>query len=291
MPHRFLLNRLSITLLAVFFLAPLSGRSEPAPDLEVWTWNIRYGSANDGPDHWNERRESVLNLLRESDAQLILLQEAEAFQVDQVNRALPGHAVVSRGRTDGRLAGEHVPILFCSERFSLVAAGTFWHSDTPDQPGSRSWGNEIPRICTWVRLQSNDGAPPLAVFNLHLDHRSQESRMESIKQVLTLAEKEVAAGHRVIIGGDLNAADSNPLHRELEDHAVPWTNAHRSLNPDDATGTFNGFNPERVDGQPIDFIYIGPGLKALESEILLDRTPSGRWPSDHFPVRAKIKID
>jgi len=287
----FVLNPFSLILLAGVFMCPLGCRAEPPPNLEVWTWNIRYGSANDGPDHWNQRRESVLKLLKESEAQLILLQEAEAPQIDEINRALPGRATVTRGRDDGLLAGEHVPILYCTDRFTLLAAGTFWHSDTPDVPGSRSWGNDIPRICTWVRLQSNDGAPPLAVFNLHLDHRSQESRMQSIRQVLTQAAEEVKAGHKVIIGGDLNAGEGNPLHQLLADHPVPWTNAHRSLNPDDTTGTFNGFDPERIEGNPIDFIYCGPGLTVFESEILLDRTPSGRWPSDHFPVRAIIGID
>lgn len=282
---------LTLWLLAAVFLYPQASAAESSDDLEVWTYNIRYGSANDGPDHWDERRDSVLNLLIESKAQLILLQEAEALQIAEINRALPGHATVTRGRADGLHGGEHVPILYCTERFTLLAADTFWHSDTPDAPGSRSWGNNIPRICTWVRLLASDGSPPLTVFNLHLDHQSQESRMESIAQVLTLAEKEVEAGHRVIIGGDFNANERNPLHQLLADHPVAWTNAHRELNPDDTTGTFNGFDPERIEGTPIDFIFHSPGLTALESEIRLDRTPSGRWPSDHFPVRAKLKIE
>ncbi|MCZ6776458.1 MAG: endonuclease, partial [Ignavibacteria bacterium] len=56
------------------------------------------------------------------------------------------------GRDDGKTVGEYSAILYLSDRFCADEEGTFWFSETPEIPGSRNWGNSIPRICTWMRL-------------------------------------------------------------------------------------------------------------------------------------------
>jgi len=260
-------------------------------DLHAVTYNIRYGSAKDGPDAWHIRRPHVITLLNELDPDLILLQEVEAAQLDQLAEALDTHSAIGVGRDDGKRRGEHVPIFFRTARFTLLDSGTFWLSDTPETPGSSSWGNEIPRVCTWARLEDARSGDTLSVFNVHFDHRSQPSRERSIQAVLGRAHAEIEAGHHVVIGGDFNAAPENPVHRSLVDHPIPWTDAHSSLHPENTTSTFNSFDPGRTEGAVIDFIYTSPGLSAFEAEIVLTRTPEGRWPSDHFPVRARLKID
>ena len=68
--------------------------------------------------------------------------------------------------------------LFKKGRFRVADAGTFWFSDTPEVPASKSWGNNITRICTWARLIDRDGRG-FYHFNLHLDHESQPSRDRS----------------------------------------------------------------------------------------------------------------
>ena len=58
------------------------------------------------------------------------------------------------GRDDGKRQGEYAGIYYRRDRFErdVTEEGTFWLSDTPEVPGSKSWGNSYPRVVTWIRL-------------------------------------------------------------------------------------------------------------------------------------------
>lgn len=61
------------------------------------------------------------------------------------------------------------------------------------------------------------------------------------------------------------------------------------LHPDEtAVGTFHAFKGNK-DGDKIDFVFVEPETRVLEAAILHDNE-SGRYPSDHFPVMAKILL-
>ena len=162
------------------------------------SFNIRYGTAKDGENHWTERREMLLDVIREQDADIVGLQEALASQIDEIVAAVPIYAVVGVGRDDAARAGEFSAILFRKDRLRVAEAGTFWFSDTPSVPGSKSWGNNITRISTWARFVDRDGRG-FYHFNLHLDHESQPSRERStvlLKQRIDGARGGEGAGRR-----------------------------------------------------------------------------------------------
>ena len=127
---------------------PAGAQAVPRDPLQVMTFNIRYGTAKDGDNQWSARREMLFEVIRERDADLVGLQEALAFQIDEIEAAVPGYAVVGVGRDDAGRAGEFSAILLKKGRFRVADAGTFWFSDTPEVPASKSWGNSITRICT-----------------------------------------------------------------------------------------------------------------------------------------------
>ena len=104
------------------------------------SFNIRYGTAKDGENHWTARREMLFDVIREQDADIVGLQEALASQIDEIVAAVPIYAVVGVGRDDAARAGEFSAILFRKDRLRVAEAGTFWFSDTPSVPGSKSWG-------------------------------------------------------------------------------------------------------------------------------------------------------
>jgi len=60
--------------------------------------------------------------------------------------------MIGAGRDDGKTKGEYSAILYRRERFEVEQGGTFWLSDTPEVPGSITWGNACTRICTWARF-------------------------------------------------------------------------------------------------------------------------------------------
>lgn len=261
--------------------------------VKIMSFNIRFGTADDGDDHWDNRREKVFDLIARQGADVVGLQEVLNFQVEQIAAALKGYGVVSVGRDDGKQAGEHCTILYRRDRFRLADSGTFWFSNSPWTPGSKHWGNTIPRICTWVRLEEQITGSGFFVFNLHMDHQSQSSRVRSA-ELLARRIADRTPKVPVVVTGDFNMGLDNPAMLYLRRLGYPnapveLLDAWRLLNPDEPdTRTYHGFKGG-TEGVKIDHILIERTTEVLDAQI--DRSnDEGRYPSDHYPVTATLKL-
>jgi endonuclease/exonuclease/phosphatase family metal-dependent hydrolase len=234
-------------------------------NIKVMTFNIRYGTAADGPN-----------------------------QVEQIHNALKGYALVTAGRDDGKMAGEHCSILYRTERFKLADSGTFWFSNSPWVSGSKHWGNQIPRICTWARLVERDTDRALFVYNLHLDHQSQTSRFKSA-ELLARVVSQREPKDPVIVMGDFNMGLDNPAMLYLRRLGYPnapveLLDSWRLLYPDKPEiRTFHGFEGG-TEGIKIDHILIERTTKVLDAQIDRWSDEQGRYPSDHYPVTAVLQL-
>jgi endonuclease/exonuclease/phosphatase family metal-dependent hydrolase len=267
-------------------LAPaLALAAEP---ISVMSFNIRYGTAEDGDNHWTMRRAFLFEVVREQNADIIGIQEALDSQIREIMEAVPGYAVVGVGREDGKTAGEYSAILVRKDRFNVAEAGTFWFSDSPSVPGSASWGNRITRICTWARLIDREGSA-MWVFNVHLDHESQPSRERSAELLRRRIDARSSPGEPVIVTGDFNVGEDNPAIRTMIGDKA-FVDTFRAVHPDEKqAATFNGFKTGSIDGPKIDYVLVQPGAEVLSAAIV--RTVrDGRYPSDHFPVVARVRL-
>jgi endonuclease/exonuclease/phosphatase family metal-dependent hydrolase len=297
--HR--LQHLTVLLSAMLF--PLSGvlrgadghfpASSKAVPLEVMTFNIRYLHRPDGPNYWDHRVAFVADTIKKHSPDIVGLQEAFRSQLDDLKPLLPDFAEVGVGREDGREKGEYSAILYRKSVLSVLESGTFWYSDTPTVPGSRSWGNKVTRICTWARFLHKPSGRNFWHFNSHWDHESAEARSKSARM---LAERVAARNDRkepVIVTGDFNAGeDSEPLKfltGKISGSAVVFRDSFRVVNPEEkAVGTIHSWSG-RTDGSKIDYILVEGATSVQAAEIMHD-SRDGKFPSDHFPVRAKITL-
>jgi len=274
--------------LLILGLVPSVPRAQPQArePLAVMSFNIRYGTAKDGENEWPRRRTMLFDLVREQDADLIGLQEALDFQIDEIAAAVPGYATIGVGRDDGGARGEFAAILFRKARFRVAEAGTFWLSDTPAVPGSKTWGNNITRICTWARFVDRDGRG-FFLYNVHLDHQSQPSRERSTQLLLERINARSVATDPVLVTGDFNVGEKNPALATL---LGPFVDTFRAVRPQDKpAGTFTGFKFGNVDGDKIDYILAQPGTEVMHADIVRF-SRSERYPSDHFPVVARVRL-
>ena len=282
-----ILRRLVATLaLTLPLLLPdaIFSQQKAREPLTVMSFNIRYGTAKDGENAWPARRTMVFDVIRAQNADVIGLQEALDFQIDEIVAAAPAYASIGVGRDDAGARGEFSAILFRTSRFRVAEAGTFWFSDTPAVPASRSWGNNITRICSWARLIDRDGRGFYA-YNVHLDHESQPSRERSTQLLRERVEARAFGADPVVITGDFNAGEKNPAVATL---IGPFVDTFRVVRPKELTaGTFTAFKFGSVDGEKIDYVLTQPRTEVLFAEIV--RYSQGqRYPSDHFPVVARI---
>jgi endonuclease/exonuclease/phosphatase family metal-dependent hydrolase len=297
MIRRFGLRALAALFVALAGLATLSAWQAPAGQprdpLAVMTFNIRYGTANDGENRWANRREFLFDVVRGENPDVIGLQEALDAQIQDILAAAPVYAVVGVGRDDGKTKGEYAAILFRKDRLHVSDSGTFWFSDTPSVVASTSWGNTITRICTWARFVDRDGRA-FWHFNVHLDHISQPSREKSTLLLAQRVAERRNLDEPAIVTGDFNVGEDNPAIATLvgAKTGAPafMLDTFRVRYPDEkVVGTFNNFVSGQVDGPKIDYILVPPGTEVLAAAII--RTArDGRYASDHFPVTARIRL-
>jgi endonuclease/exonuclease/phosphatase family metal-dependent hydrolase len=287
---RSLLPLLLVATCAAGFVVPSVYAAEP---LRVMSFNIRYGTAKDGENAWDKRREFVLETIRNFQPDLLGTQEVLDFQADYLAENLPNHTLVGVGRDDGKRKGEFSALLYNKKRFKEVDSGTFWLSETPDAPGSKSWDSSLPRVATWAKLRDlQQGGQEIVFVNTHWDHIGKQAREEAGKIIHTWMG-ESAANQPTIVTGDFNATEDHPGIRALQSSpsdSLKLVDVYRKLHPEIAAeeSTFNGFQG-RTKGRRIDFIFATPKFKALEASI--DRASrDGKYPSDHFPVTAVLEL-
>ncbi len=281
--------------------ADLNRTGADALELRVMSFNIRYGSANDGENHWKNRREMVFDVFRNHLPDIVGLQEALDFQIAEIRGAITKYGQIGVAREDGKTDGEYSALLYRLDLFDVDESGTFWFSNTPEVPGSNHWGNACVRICTWARFVEKKSGKAFYVFNLHLDHVSQPSREKS---AVLLAQRLNQRKHRdpFIVTGDFNTGENNPVVMYLKgkislsgadgrksNNPVPMVDTFRILHPDAKdVRTAHGFRGTRK-GNKIDYVFTPSKVKVLEAEILYDNI-DGRYPSDHFPVTAILHL-
>lgn len=256
------------------------------------TFNIRYNTRSDSLNAWPYRKDKVASQILFHDAQIVGVQEALHQQLADLQDRLPRFRYLGVGRDDGKQKGEYSAIFYDTSRLQVLQSETFWLSETPAVPGSKSWDAAITRVVTWARMKDRVTKKIFYVFNTHFDHIGQVARRESAKLLLQKI-KEIAGAAPAIISGDFNArpADepvqvivdrSNPLH--LTDTKAISSAPH--YGPD---GTFNAFQSRESDNEPIDYIFI-KGKWKVKKHASISQTWEGRFASDHFAVFAQLGI-
>ena len=291
--------KLSTLFIAVLLLTPTglfasSLVAQETTTLKVMSFNIRYGLAKDGPNEWAERKELVVKTIQQFDADILGTQETLEFQSQYLSLQMPEFTYVGRAR-EANGKGEHCGILFRSSRFQKLIEGHFWLSETPDQPGSKSWDSSLPRMATWLKLWDEENKSSFYVLNTHFDHRGKVAREESAKLIAHFV-RGLPDGSRVMVLGDFNASvGSAPYQALFGKSGEPSTSGaglvdtFKLKNPksENTEGTFNGFSG-KADGARIDWIGVNAGF-SVEAAAIDRREFEGRYPSDHFPVTAILK--
>jgi len=271
----------------LFAAAAAFGVAADAPTpVRVMSFNVRYGTARDGDNHWDNRKDFLAATVTAFDPDLLGTQETLAFQRDFLAEKLKGHTAFGVGRDDGKDRGEMAALFYRTARFEKLAGGHFWLSETPDRVGSKGWDAALPRIATWVKLKDRTEATPVLFLNTHFDHMGKKARHESAKLVRAKVA-ELGVGCRVVVTGDFNADEGSDPYQALFDSPLADTFRVKHPTRGKDEGTFNGFDPAAISGSRIDWIAVGRDWHVRDAGI--DRTvKGGRTPSDHFPVTAVL---
>ena len=239
----------------------------------VLTFNIRTDRGLDGRNSWWFRRGATVEAVRAVAPDVAALQEVRRVQLGHLKAGLPEYGFLSAGRSNGRKRGEHCPILYRHDRFSVTQWDVRWFSE--DRSG---------RIATIARLSDRADGKTFSVASTHLDHRSAETRITS---AATLALWVRSSTGPWIVMGDFNATAVDPSVASLLATGLQDALAHL---PTRGTGaaTAHAFTG-RADGDRIDHVLVSPSWAVVDAAIVRE-TPGGKLPSDHWPVMARLRV-
>lgn len=259
------------------------------------SYNIRY-EGHDDQDwrSWPNRLHRLIATIRRMDPDVLGVQEALHGQVADMRLSLPDYEFFGCGRDDGKTQGEYSGIFYRREKFRIDPknAGTFWLSATPKVPGSKTWGNEIPRIATWIHLTDQKTQRGFTVFNTHWDHRNQNSRTHAAFLIAERIDARLAAKDPVVLLGDFNATEGNPAVDYLAGRNSKWPNSlldtYHTLHQGVRSRRTLHFWQNNKDGWlKVDHILVSRPTKVVKAEIvypLANENPA----SDHYPVASTI---
>lgn len=252
--------------------------------LTVMSLNIRYPNPQDGANVWEKRRSLTISTIRAAAPDLIGTQELYQRQGNDIVKALPQYAWFGTDRYGGH-RDEHMGIFYRRDRLKIVAQGQFWLSETPEKPGSMSWGIDLPRLVNWAVFETRDGRR-FRFYDTHFPHRDEDEGAR--EQAARLLAGRIAAGPKdmpVILTGDFNTVDSSAAHRVLTAAlADAWMSRPDHAGPSFTFHDFTGKGDRRID-------WIMTRGFAVERIATVDAHRGAVYPSDHYPVVARMRFD
>lgn len=282
-------------------------------EFNVATYNLRQNNESDSinGNAWSQRCPVITQLIRFHEFHIIGTQEGFKSQLEDLKKLLPGYEYIGVAREDGKENGEHSAIFYDTSMFDLIDHGDFWLSETPDKPGL-GWDAACTRICSWGKFRHKTSGKVFQIFNLHMDHVGRKARTESVYLVWKKI-KETGMNIPTFLTGDFNV-DQNDVLYEVLSASDFMTDSYKKAGFVYAlNGTFNNYKTDGFTESRIDHIFVSDNIEVEKYGVLTDsyRTPSSdnteyethdaprelhlnayksRVPSDHYPVKIKVKF-
>ena len=278
---------------AVFVLiSAFSIRSEAKKeDFRAMSFNIRYQfPADTGKLSWEARKAGCIKAIEKYSPDVIGFQEAYPYHKADLKKELGKYVMVDRGGKPGtpdlELKNNENPVMFRGDKLELLDYGYFWLNEdqTPDQKG---WDAASVRNATWVKLKYKKSGRIFFYFNVHMDHRGANARLQSAILIVEKIKEIAGDDAAVFLGGDFNMPDTEKGIKPLQDYmkdAAPALGKKADPAP-----TFNDFG--RKGSKPMWLDHIMFRGATVKSFTVVDEKKYGvEYISDHYPIVADFVI-
>ena len=271
-------------ILAALLPLSLACHSQETETLKVMSYNIRYGTADDGDYVWANRREAAAAMVLDQRPACFGVQEALDFQLTYLQENCPGYKYVGVGREDGVHEGEHMAVYYDTERIELEEWGTYWLSETPFKP-SLGWDAACRRTATWALLKDKATDRHFYFVNTHLDHVGKEARRNGLLLLVERIGAMNPEGYPMVLTGDMNVYPDDPCLNELRSL---MQDARQTSPVTDDGQTWHDWG--KVSGNPpIDYVFYA-GFKGCDQfEVIRQPYEGVDYVSDHYPVQAVLR--
>lgn len=268
---------------ALFFSVSEAKPHSGNKSLTVMSYNIRYGSAEDGPNSWDIRKPATVSMIKDQAPDVMGVQEAFSFQIEYITENCPDYGFVGISRLDPKDA-ETPAIFYDRTSVELLDWGNFWLSETPDRV-SFGWDAACERNATWALMRHRKSGREFYFVNTHLDHVGKTARAEGLKTVLAKIGEMNGKGLPVVLTGDFNTSADDPSLDVLDGkmHDARYSASGST----DALNTYNGWGNSST---AIDYIFFDGFRKCMAYKTIQNEYDGVEFISDHYPIRAELKF-
>lgn len=256
--------------------------------LTVFSLNLRFGLADDGPNRWCNRKTFFPLLLNSYPSDFYAFQEVNDFQARDLQAML----------TDYRFIGQRDPapsywqnnLIFYHQAWRCTEQYHFYLSRTPDVP-SKFDDSKWPRQCTMgVFQQANRW---LVCVNTHFDF-AETVQKKSARLILSRLSM-LTVTEPAIIMGDFNVPpDGRCYHiftkappEEKTTAIEPIEHRFKNAFQPPFPATHHGFTG-KTEGDHIDWVLYRGQIEP-EKKVVLRDAFDGHYPSDHFPLFVRFQ--
>ena len=283
---------LALILIVLFFYVPrywivrreVSPAQKSGEEITIMSTNVRFYNPLDlFKKSWFYRADLIAQDIETVSPDIIGFQEATFLHYNYLSNIMEGYDSVMAYR-DEFVLSEGCPIFWRTDRFEMLDSGSFWLSETPEVM-SKDWGSSHYRIAVYVILRDKNTDKEFAVFNTHLDHVSDEARINGIKVVLDKISEFGDLPSYLM--GDMNATDDTETILSTKDS---FDDAKKVSPVTEDTRTFHGWgDPE--ENERIDYILISKGDAQVFEYHVLNNLHDGVYSSDHSSIYIRTKIN
>lgn len=257
--------------------------TEMSDEITIMSTNVRCYSPEDMfKKSWFYRAHLIIDDINAVKPDIIGFQEVSPLHYDYIVKSMPGYLHEMAYRDDFILS-EGCPIFYRADKYERIDSGSFWLSETPEVM-SKDWGSAHYRICIYVILRDKASGQEFVVFNTHLDHVSDEARIEGIKVVL---DKIAEFGDLpAFLMGDLNAEPDSKTILSTKD---AFDDAHDIADVADDGATFHKWGT-KLNNDRIDYIMISKDKSIVSEYRIVNNCHDGVYSSDHSSIYIKVKL-
>lgn len=227
------------------------------------------------------RRPLLKKVFRNYNADIIGMQEVTNVWEEYFDKDLKDFKklLVYRGRKNK----EAVPIFWKDDKLEALDHGHFWLSETPDTE-SFGWNAACLRITCWILFKIKENGKIFAFVNTHLDHISEEARINGLKLIRNFTEKHFGKDTPLVLTGDFNAL---PDSETVKNANKLFNDARKVAKETTDEITFHGYSDST--NQIIDYIYLSSDISCDKFQVIKE-FDSGNPQSDHYGLLAEINI-
>lgn len=242
---------------------------------------------------WSVRAQLIKKNIESVNPDIIGFQEVTWVHKGYLDTILSDYDSVITYR-DMWVLSEGCPIYYKKDRFTLVDKGSFWLSETPEVM-SKSWNAACYRVCSYVILNDLTTNKEIVVFNTHLDHVSDEARINGIQVILDKIHEFGFDSKASVLMGDMNSYAGSVTYNSwtsvFDDAAIVSADSN---SVELSKPTYQAWG-KALDNDRIDFFAVSKTGLEVNSYKVIDNTYDTEkytdvYPSDHYPIVINITL-